>query len=178
MKVKVVVAVAGLILAAATSGVVQAADTFAEKLDVWNKAKAISTAQAADAAAASAGIPVVMCGQVSCKMATAGARGPDAANSAWEQLVAQKWQPEVKPLDFSACSSHTSVNMSHYGSVQTGMTYRHVVEIMCNYGTELSSSELGGINTSLYGWKNSDGSNMSVMFQNGRVVMKAQAGLR
>lgn len=35
----------------------------------------------------------------------------------------------------------------------------------------------GSMTATMYSWANSDGSNMTVMFQNGRVEHKAQIGL-
>src|SRR5262249_42078339 len=45
------------------------------------------------------------------------------------------------------------------------------------HGEELSLVELGGVTTACISWKNADGSNMLLTFQDGTVVSKAQAGL-
>lgn len=61
--------------------------------------------------------------------------------------------------------------------VQMGMTYDQVKAILGD-GTEESSSSIGDIKTVAYSWKNSDGSNISVMLQGDKVSTKAQAFLQ
>src|SRR5690242_11917409 len=76
------------------------------------------------------------------------------------------------------------VTMANYSRLKTGMTYSQVVNILGKEGTELSSSEIAGIKTIMYQWYgdgltgNVFGANMNVMFQNGKLVQKAQFGLR
>lgn len=45
-------------------------------------------------------------------------------------------------------------------------------------GEEAARSSLAGYTTVMYSWKNANGSNMNAMFQNDRLVTKAQFGLR
>jgi len=71
-----------------------------------------------------------------------------------------------------------TVTMAEFSSLQTGMTYQQAVEIIGAPGEEMSRSDLAGYTTVMYGWKNSGGSNMNAMFQNGALVNKAQFGLR
>lgn len=65
-----------------------------------------------------------------------------------------------------------------YESIQDGMSYAQVRAIIGEAGEELSRSDIAGYTTVMYSWKNSNGSNMNAMFQNGRLVNKAQFGLR
>jgi hypothetical protein len=65
-----------------------------------------------------------------------------------------------------------------YDRIQTGMTYSEVTTTLGRDGQELSRNELAGIVTVMYQWTNEDGSNMNILLQNGRVVQKAQFGLR
>lgn len=71
------------------------------------------------------------------------------------------------------------VTMSQYIDVKTGMTYSQVVRILGSPDQELSRSEMAGYTTVIYMWEgNSLGGNMNVMFQNGKVINKAQFGLK
>lgn len=77
------------------------------------------------------------------------------------------------------------VTKAEYDRIRDGMSYATVVSIIGKRGEELSRSHMGGvpgvmesITTVMYSWQNVDGSNMNAMFQNDRLVMKAQFGLR
>lgn len=71
------------------------------------------------------------------------------------------------------------VTMANYNMIKTGMTYSQVVQILGKEGTELTSNEVGGYKTVMYKWEGDGwGSNMNVMFQNGKVIQKAQFGLK
>ena len=77
------------------------------------------------------------------------------------------------------------VTKADYNQIRNGMSYREVVGIIGSQGEELSSNRMEGvpgvmdsIETTMYMWQNSDGSNMNAMFQNDKLVQKAQAGLR
>jgi hypothetical protein len=72
----------------------------------------------------------------------------------------------------------TVVTRADYNRIQTGMSYEQVRSIIGTYGVELSRSDLAGYTTVMYSWKNSNGSNMNAIFQNGQLVNKAQFGLR
>jgi hypothetical protein len=67
---------------------------------------------------------------------------------------------------------------TNYLRLREGMTRDQVVRILGSPGTEVSRSDLGGTSTVMYQWQNADGSNMNAMFQNGKLVSKAQFGLR
>jgi hypothetical protein len=72
-----------------------------------------------------------------------------------------------------------AVTMAQYEKVNTGMTYSEVISILGTPNQELSRAEMAGITTVMYMWEgNSIGGNMNVMFQNGKVVTKAQFGLK
>ncbi len=70
------------------------------------------------------------------------------------------------------------ISLAKYAQVVTGMTHKQVVDILGWQGEELSRVDLGGVQTVIIAWKNTDFSNMNVTFQNARVVAKAQFGLR
>ncbi len=63
------------------------------------------------------------------------------------------------------------------GRSSTGMTYPEVVGILGEAGEEMSRNELAGITTVMYSWKRFGGANMNAMFQNGKLISKAQFGL-
>ena len=77
------------------------------------------------------------------------------------------------------------VSKDNYDRIRDGMSYSEVVGIIGSRGTELSSSRLEGIEgvmpsitTKMYSWQNPNATNMTAMFQNDRLVSKAQFGLR
>ncbi len=70
------------------------------------------------------------------------------------------------------------VTLAEYNAIQDGMTYEQTARIIGASGEELSRSEIAGFTTVMYSWSNRGGSNMNAMFQNGRLVSKAQFGLK
>ncbi len=77
-----------------------------------------------------------------------------------------------------------SITMQHYARVVEGMSYDQVLRIIGKPGEEIASNHLDGmgfmpnISTKMYQWLNADGTGMNAMFQNGRLITKAQMGLR
>jgi len=80
-------------------------------------------------------------------------------------------EPETAEVD-------DTVTAAEYEQLRTGMSYKQAAKIVGFEGEEMSSSDLAGYQTVMVAWKNADGSNMNAMFQNGRMVTKAQFGLR
>ena len=78
----------------------------------------------------------------------------------------------------AADASTPKLDLAAYNRIKTGMSYKTVRAIVGVDGEEQSSSDLAGIRTAAYTWRNSDGSNMMLMFQNGRLAQKAQFGLK
>jgi rubrerythrin len=77
------------------------------------------------------------------------------------------------------------VTFDEYTQIRTGMSYRSVISIIGAEGEEISRNRLDGvpgamgpIETIMYQWVNDSGSNMNAMFQNDRLIQKAQFGLR
>jgi len=70
------------------------------------------------------------------------------------------------------------VTLAEYEQIRDGMRYEQVRTIIGAPGEELSRSDVAGYTTVMYSWSNPNGSNMNAMFQNGRLVNKAQFGLR
>jgi hypothetical protein len=75
-------------------------------------------------------------------------------------------------------NSNSTVTMAKFNQIQTGMSYQQVVKLIGEQGEEISRSDLAGLTTIMYMWKNSDGSNMNTMFQNDQLIAKAQFGLK
>ena len=72
------------------------------------------------------------------------------------------------------------LNLEKFNKIETGMSYQDVVNIIGEEGTVLSESEIGNIKSTIYSWygEGSIGANANVTFQNGKVVSKAQVGLK
>ncbi|EMI19026.1 hypothetical protein RMSM_04049 [Rhodopirellula maiorica SM1] len=64
-----------------------------------------------------------------------------------------------------------------WANVREGMTYNEVIAIIGPPSEELSSSEIGGIRTVMYKWDGVFLANANAMFQNGKLITKAQYGL-
>lgn len=72
------------------------------------------------------------------------------------------------------------LNLEKFNKIETGMTYKQVVEIIGEEGTVLSEAEIANIKTVIYSWygEGNIGANANVTFQNGKVTAKAQFGLK
>jgi hypothetical protein len=66
--------------------------------------------------------------------------------------------------------------LSNYYRLQTGMSYEQACDILSKSGTEISRSEMAGYVTVMYSWKGDGVAN--AMFQNGKLISKAQFGLK
>jgi hypothetical protein len=69
------------------------------------------------------------------------------------------------------------VTKAKFDRIADGMTYEQVVGIIGASGELLSSNNIAGFKTVMYSWKNANGSNMNAIFQNGKLIQKAQFGL-
>lgn len=76
-------------------------------------------------------------------------------------------------------SSQPQITLSKYNQLQDGMSYSQVVQILGKPGVEISSSSIGGYKTVMIQWDVDEfGANMNAMFQNGKLISKAQFGLK
>lgn len=71
-----------------------------------------------------------------------------------------------------------SLTMATFQQLATGMSYRDAVTILGSEGTEMSRNELAGTVTVMYQWTGTGIANMNAMFQNDKLVSKAQFGLK
>ena len=71
-----------------------------------------------------------------------------------------------------------TITNADFIEIGTGWNYDRVKSVLRNDGKEVSRVELGGISTVVYQWTNTDGSNVIITFQDGKLVSKAQAGLK
>lgn len=75
--------------------------------------------------------------------------------------------------------SSSGVTMSQFNNIKEGMTYNEVVSILGSSGELLSSSDMAGYKTVMYQWKGTSVmGNMNAMFQNDKMITKAQFGLK
>lgn len=76
----------------------------------------------------------------------------------------------------------TTISMSEFERIETGMTYDEVVEIVGTDGELSTSVDMFGseLKTEMYVWRGngSIGSNANVTFQGGTVIAKSQVGLK
>ena len=77
---------------------------------------------------------------------------------------------------------NTKINLDKFNQIQTGMTYEEVVLIIGEEGTIMSEVDMNigqEYKTVIYYWYADNGiSNANITFQGGKVVAKAQIGLR
>lgn len=79
----------------------------------------------------------------------------------------------------SAQETTCKATLAHFKAIKTRMKYQKVVEIVGCEGSEISSSEMMGVETSMYMWSGAGSvmSNMNLMFQDGKLISKSQFGL-
>ncbi len=82
---------------------------------------------------------------------------------------------DAAPADKAA---ETGINAANYAKVETGMSHAEVAAILGEPGQEISSSDMAGTRTVMYSWESGKmGANMNAMFQNDKLITKAQFGL-
>jgi hypothetical protein len=77
-------------------------------------------------------------------------------------------------------TSSGSVTLAQFQQLRDGMSYSETISVLGRAGTEQSRSNIADIVTVMYSWPGSGalGANMNAMFQNDKLVTKAQFGLR
>ena len=89
----------------------------------------------------------------------------------------------IKGTGADIINSEASISLEEFNKIETGMTYKEVCEIVGGEGTLGSSVDLDmgdEYKTEIYQWTGdgSIGANANVTFQGGKVVSKAQIGLK
>jgi hypothetical protein len=73
----------------------------------------------------------------------------------------------------------SSVTLASFNALKDGMSYSEAATILGGPGTEISRSSIANITTVMYSWQAGyNGANMNAMFQNDKLISKAQLGLR
>lgn len=85
-------------------------------------------------------------------------------------VVTGKAQTGLKTMD-------AKVTLAMYNQIKNGMTYDQVKGIL-GEGQLTSQTRIADIESSLYSWINSDGSNMNATFSGGKLNTKAQFSLK
>ena len=86
----------------------------------------------------------------------------------------------VNKAQFGVSSGdNVEITIEQYNSVETGMTYDEVVALFGGEGSLLSESDVAGYTAKIYMWEGSSlGANANITFSDGKVVAKAQTGLK
>jgi len=86
--------------------------------------------------------------------------------------------------DHAGRSSSSTITMNQYLQIRDGAFYHEVVGIVGRPGEEQSRNKIDAIpgvmeavETVMYQWTNKDGTGMNAIFQNNKLVQKAQYGL-
>ncbi len=70
-----------------------------------------------------------------------------------------------------------NVTRENYNKIHTGMSFNEVVEILGNNYEVSSDAGYGGYTAQCYIWEGLGGANITIIFLNGKVYSKGQAGL-
>lgn len=69
------------------------------------------------------------------------------------------------------------VSLAAYDRIRPGMSYEDVGSLI-GQGTEINRTARGDITMVMYEWRLPGGANVNVVFENSRLIQKAQFGLR
>lgn len=70
------------------------------------------------------------------------------------------------------------ISLEQYNSIETGMSYDDVVNLLGGEGSLLSDTDISGSTAQVYQWNGTSlGSNATITFSEGKVMSKAQFGL-
>ena len=79
-------------------------------------------------------------------------------------------------LLLSGCGG-ARVTKENYDKIHNGMSFNEVVAILGDDYDVSSNAEYGGYNSGCYIWEGFGGANITIIFLNGKVFSKGQAGL-
>lgn len=107
--------------------------------------------------------------------------GPPKPNSALAPNVAPvPDQNKDYPASDVVVANDPGISALEFAQLRNGMTYDEAQAVVGSSGELVTDSEIAGIRTFAVKWdgERGFGANANVMFQNGKLVMKAQAGLQ
>lgn len=106
---------------------------------------------------------------------TSDTKAPDAAKPA----AAEATTAPVEPTAVPATEAPKGVTMAQFQQLTDGMSYEDAAKILGSAGTEMSNSSMAGHKTVMYQWTGAEfASNMNAMFQDGKLISKAQFDLK
>jgi hypothetical protein len=98
------------------------------------------------------------------------------ANQAQLALDEERWKAEREERE-AVEAARPQMNATNFGRIREGMTYEEVVAIVGEPSQLLSSSQIGDIQIKMYQWNAGIVANANAMFQDGKMISKAQFGL-
>lgn len=104
-----------------------------------------------------------------------------AKNRAAGQAALEREQAAEKAAREAAMwAEQQKATMVEFNRLHEGMTYEQATQVIGSEGEVLSSSEFGDLRAVMYKWDGSGsfGANMNAIFQNDRMISKAQFGLQ
>lgn len=89
----------------------------------------------------------------------------------------------IKGSSADIINSEASISLEEFNKIETGMSYKEICDIVGGEGTLSSSVDVGigeEYKTEIYQWTGSGsiGANANVTLQGGKVISKAQIGLK
>lgn len=97
------------------------------------------------------------------------------ANAAGGDAAAAEAEPEAEPEPVN----DPRITASEFAALRTGMSHAEVEQIVGSPGELMSENEMAGIRTFMVQWEGDGGfgANANAMFQDGKLIQKAQFGL-
>lgn len=100
-----------------------------------------------------------------------------------DECKAQKWREEAyeqKALyEANLPPPAQGITLAEFNRLEMGMSYQQVVDIVGLDGTVMAETEIAGYKNVMVMWNGETGigANANAMFQNGKLIQKAQFGL-
>lgn len=85
------------------------------------------------------------------------------------------------PDDVASVTPTEEVTLATFNRIQTGMSFKEVTDILGPPDQLLSENNIGGVSNKMYQWDADSGgfgANMNAIFQDDKLVQKAQFGLK
>lgn len=86
----------------------------------------------------------------------------------------------VEPEESVEPYNDPGISMAEFSRIQSGMSYEQATEIIGGPGEVISESDMAGYRTVMFQYEGERGfgANANLMFQNGKMIQKAQFGLQ